>query len=157
MTPCSPASFNLRFGGIYRLHLQGRINKFSKNQLASRWQASLFLLNLFVRPWRWRRYIPPKRRLKLDGLHGIISQKMILFITTATKTSNPKCVVTRLNKHFYEAGKVQHVTNRLGAYLILTRICTEKMHIHSIFALLARVERCTPNWDTLYFILFFQN
>jgi hypothetical protein len=27
--------------------------------------------------------------LKLDGLHGVIYQKMILFITTAVKTSNP--------------------------------------------------------------------
>jgi hypothetical protein len=32
---------------------------------------------------------PPKPRLKLSGLHGVISQKMILFITTAVKTSNP--------------------------------------------------------------------
>jgi hypothetical protein len=31
-----------------------------------------------------------KRRLKHNGLHGVISQKMILFITTAVKTSNPK-------------------------------------------------------------------
>jgi hypothetical protein len=30
MTPCSPLSFNRRFGGTYRLHLQGRRNKFSK-------------------------------------------------------------------------------------------------------------------------------
>jgi hypothetical protein len=39
MTPCSPSSFNLRFGGTHPLHLHGRRNKFSKNQLASRWQA----------------------------------------------------------------------------------------------------------------------
>jgi hypothetical protein len=39
-TPCSP-SFSRRFGGTYRLHRQGRRNKFSKNQLASRWQAVL--------------------------------------------------------------------------------------------------------------------
>jgi hypothetical protein len=64
MTPCSPLSFKHRFGGTYRLHLQGL-------------------------SWRWRRYIPPKRRLKLNGLHGVISQKMILFITTAVKTSIP--------------------------------------------------------------------
>jgi hypothetical protein len=29
VTPCSLLSCNRRFGGIYRLHLQGRINKFS--------------------------------------------------------------------------------------------------------------------------------
>jgi hypothetical protein len=38
-----------------------------------------FLLNLFLRPWRWRWYVPPKRRLTLNGLHGVISHKLILF------------------------------------------------------------------------------
>jgi hypothetical protein len=51
--------------------------------------ASWLLMNLFLRPWRWRLCVPPKRRFKLDRLHGVISQKMILFITTAVKTSNP--------------------------------------------------------------------
>jgi hypothetical protein len=40
-----------------------------------------FLLNLFFRPWRWRRYIPPKRRLQLNRIHGVTSQKMILCST----------------------------------------------------------------------------
>jgi hypothetical protein len=61
MTPCSLLSFNRLFGGTYHLHLQGRRNKFSKNQQ------------------RWRRYFTSKRRLKLDGIDGVISQKMILF------------------------------------------------------------------------------
>jgi hypothetical protein len=30
MTPCSPLGFNRRFGGTYRLHLQGQRNRFSK-------------------------------------------------------------------------------------------------------------------------------
>jgi hypothetical protein len=33
--------------------------------------------------------VPPKRRLKLNGLHGVISQKIMLFIITVVKTSNP--------------------------------------------------------------------
>jgi hypothetical protein len=41
------------------------------------------------RPWRWRRYVPQKRRLTLNGLHGVISQKMARFIITAVRTSNP--------------------------------------------------------------------
>jgi hypothetical protein len=67
----------------------------SKNKLSKKpaWkQVNLvggFLLNLFFRPWRWRWYVPPKRRLTLNGLHGVISQKMVLFITTGVKTSNP--------------------------------------------------------------------
>jgi hypothetical protein len=96
MTPCSLSSFNRRVGETYRLHLQGRRNKFSKNQHASHLLPCWFLLNLFLRPWRWRRYVPPKRRLKLDGLH-VISQKMILFITTAVKTSNPTIVTMFLS------------------------------------------------------------
>jgi hypothetical protein len=50
--------------------------------------ACWILLNIFIWPWRWRRCVPPKFQLKLDGLHSVISQKMILFITTAVKTSN---------------------------------------------------------------------
>jgi hypothetical protein len=47
-----------------------------------------------LRTWRWRRYVPPKRRVQLNGLHGVISQKMILFITTAVKTSNPTWILS---------------------------------------------------------------
>jgi hypothetical protein len=39
MTPYSPLSFHRWFEGTYRLHLQGRRNKFSKNQQARRWQV----------------------------------------------------------------------------------------------------------------------
>jgi hypothetical protein len=45
-----------------------------------------------LRPWRWRQYVPPKRRVQLYGLHGVISQKMIHFKTIAVKTSNPTCL-----------------------------------------------------------------
>jgi hypothetical protein len=72
MTPCSPLSFNRRSGETYRLHLQGRRKGSANHEQAD-----------------GKRYVPPKRRLKLNGLHGVISQKMILFITTAVKTSNP--------------------------------------------------------------------
>jgi hypothetical protein len=37
-----------------------------------------FLLELLLRPWRWRRYVPSKRQLTPNGLHGVISQKTIL-------------------------------------------------------------------------------
>jgi hypothetical protein len=35
------------------------------------------------------RYVPPKRRLTLNGLHDVISQKTVFLITTGVKTSNP--------------------------------------------------------------------
>jgi hypothetical protein len=48
-----------------------------------------FLARLILRPWRWRRYVPPKHRFTLNGLRGVISRKIVLFITTAVRTSNP--------------------------------------------------------------------
>jgi hypothetical protein len=33
-------------------------------------------------------HFPLKRRLTFNGLHGVIYQKMVLFITTAVRTSN---------------------------------------------------------------------
>jgi hypothetical protein len=63
ITPCSPLKVNRRFGGTYRLHLQSRRT-------------------------RWKRY-SPKRRMTFNGLHGVISQKIVFFITTAERTSDP--------------------------------------------------------------------
>jgi hypothetical protein len=60
VTPCSLLSCNRRFGATYRLHLQGRRNNF-------------LLLLSFLRPWRFWQYVPPKRRLQLNRLHGVIS------------------------------------------------------------------------------------
>jgi hypothetical protein len=91
MTPCSLLKVNRRFGGTYRLHLQGRRIRRASNQRESRRQAEQgwFLARLILRPWRWRQYVTPKRRLTFTGLHGVISQKIVLFITTALRTSNP--------------------------------------------------------------------
>jgi hypothetical protein len=66
ITPCSTLKVNLRFGGTYRL------------QLATSFHAG-FLLSLFFRPWSWRRHVPPKRLLTLNGLHGVMSQKIVFF------------------------------------------------------------------------------
>jgi hypothetical protein len=46
----------------------GSKNKPSKPlpcHLLSRW----YLAQLTLRPWRWRRYVPPKRRLTFNGIH----------------------------------------------------------------------------------------
>jgi hypothetical protein len=37
-------------------------------------QSSWFPAWLIFRPWRWRRYVPPKRWLTLNRLHSVISQ-----------------------------------------------------------------------------------
>jgi hypothetical protein len=88
ISPCSPLSVNQCFGATYRLSLQGQKIRWARNQCESRWQNILlatcfhagFLLTLFFRPWIWRRYVPPKRRLTLNGLHGIISHDCHLLL-----------------------------------------------------------------------------
>jgi hypothetical protein len=46
---------------------------------ASNWFLACFTL----RSWGWRRYVPPKRWLIFIGLHGIISHKTELFISSS--------------------------------------------------------------------------
>jgi hypothetical protein len=55
ITPCSPLKVNRRFGGTFHLNVQGRISRAS-NQRESR-----------------------KRLLAFNGLHRVISQKIVLF------------------------------------------------------------------------------
>jgi hypothetical protein len=75
ITPCSPLNVNRRLVGTYLLHLQGRRISRVRNKPESRWQAE------------W--YVPSKRRLTFNGLHGVISENILLFITNAVRTSNP--------------------------------------------------------------------
>jgi hypothetical protein len=65
ITPCRPLKDNRRFGGIYRLHFQ----------------AYLAL--------KWRQYFPQECPLSFNGIHGVICHKILLFITTAVRPSNP--------------------------------------------------------------------
>jgi hypothetical protein len=48
ITPCSPLSVNRRFGGTYRLYLQGKKISSARNQRESRGQAEsdLYLQNV---------------------------------------------------------------------------------------------------------------
>jgi hypothetical protein len=52
--------------------------------------AACFMLVswLILLLWRWR-HVPPKRQLAFNALHGVISQKKELFITTAVRILNP--------------------------------------------------------------------
>jgi hypothetical protein len=40
-----------------------------------------FLAWINIRSWRWRRQVPPKRRLTFNGLHRVISLKTELFFS----------------------------------------------------------------------------
>jgi hypothetical protein len=65
------------------------VRQSSACHLLSRW----FLVWLILRSWSLRRYIPRKRRLTFNRLHGVISQMIELFIATGARTSK-----TKLNK-----------------------------------------------------------
>jgi hypothetical protein len=85
ITPYSPLNVNWRFGRTFRLHLQNRKIKLARNQCESRWQAlapafTFDLARLIFRSWRWKRNVPPKRQLTINGLHGVISQKIVLLV-----------------------------------------------------------------------------
>jgi hypothetical protein len=80
ISPCNPLKGSWGFGGTYRLHFHGQS---SVCHLLSGW----FLAWLIILSWTWRRYVPLKRRLTFNGLHGVISQKIALFMITAVRTS----------------------------------------------------------------------
>jgi hypothetical protein len=70
---CSPLKVNRYFGWVFRLLLRGQ-EEFCLLP-ASRWFLAWFIL----RPWRWR-HVSTKRRMTLNRLHGVISQKILHFI-----------------------------------------------------------------------------
>jgi hypothetical protein len=85
--PCSPLNVNRRFGGIDRIYYQGRISR-ARYQRESKWQAEFCLpfrllsrwyIARLIRPWKWR-YVSSNRRLTFNGLHGVISQNIVLLI-----------------------------------------------------------------------------
>jgi hypothetical protein len=88
--PCSPLSVNRSFRGTYRLHLQGLKNKSARNPSASRWLATC--LHAGYLPTHFStlkmKAICSSETFVDNELHGVIFQKMVLFITTAVKTSN---------------------------------------------------------------------
>jgi hypothetical protein len=73
---------------------KSRLDDCSACHPLSRW----YLARLILRSWRWRRCVPPERRLALNGLHGVTSQKIVFFNTTAVRASNPTC--SRVAFHF---------------------------------------------------------
>jgi hypothetical protein len=88
ITPCSPSKVNRRFGGTHRIFLEIRTISRAKYKRESRRQGELSAFHLvsrsnlsghILRAWRWSRYILLKRRLTSNVLHGIVSQKMVLF------------------------------------------------------------------------------
>jgi hypothetical protein len=86
------------------LHPSSGSNKLSKistwKQVASREADSILLppafmqyLALLIHPWRWGWHVSLKGQLTLNRLHRVISQKIVLFITTTVRISNPTYMI----------------------------------------------------------------
>jgi hypothetical protein len=74
IAPCSPLKVNSCISGTCRRALHAT--------------CFLFLVLFIILPWR-RRHVPPKLQLTSDRPHGVTSQKIELFITTAVRTWSP--------------------------------------------------------------------
>jgi hypothetical protein len=86
ITLCSQLKVNRRCGGTRQLNVKGRrISQARKYLLPA---SSWFLAWLYLRPWRLKWHVPPKRRLTFNGLHGVISQKTGLFKATQSDAFN---------------------------------------------------------------------
>jgi hypothetical protein len=71
---------------LYLRQTQQYILEFIGKSVCIHW-PTLVLRSRILLPWRWRRYVPPKRRSTQD-LHSATSQKTTFFIVTAVKASN---------------------------------------------------------------------
>jgi hypothetical protein len=80
ITPCSPFKVNRSVGGTHRRNLQGRRINQARNLL-----SCLLIARLILRPWRCRLFVPPKHLLTINGLHGVISQETVLFISVCSQ------------------------------------------------------------------------
>jgi hypothetical protein len=96
-------------------------------QLSHQLHADFFVC--YFLPWRWRWYTPPKCWFTF-GIHGAISQKMVTFITTLVRTSNPTSPFhTRSNYLFTNQINIQAYT-----YTVRTTDCAKNQTIHKMTA-----------------------
>jgi hypothetical protein len=79
----------------------------------------VFFLCFFFRPWSLRPYVPLKRMLTFNGLHGVISHKMVRFITTAVRTFS-SYVKVKLKLSLWQAMKAHRVVRRRGSDIFYT-------------------------------------
>jgi hypothetical protein len=77
---------NISAAEISNLKNTGRQQETNMKLLARR---AGFVLGLSFRPWRWKRYAPPKCRLTFNGLYAVISQQTASLLANLVITSNP--------------------------------------------------------------------
>jgi hypothetical protein len=86
----------IRFGNRCRKQLTQSTSRRNISLTASGSKHLLsrgLLARLVLRRWRWMHYIPPKHRLTFNGLHGVIFQKVVFFVTTSMRTSDTATLI----------------------------------------------------------------
>jgi hypothetical protein len=93
----SPLKVSRTFRGTYCLRLQGRRINLTLRSTFMQDTSKVCIPPAFTMVSclayssivKMEAIFPPKRRLAFNGLHDIMSQKIVRFITTAERTSNP--------------------------------------------------------------------
>jgi hypothetical protein len=88
ITPYSPLKVNRHFGVAWHLYFECRRKRKTRNQYQT---GSWFLAWLFLRPLRWRLYVPPKCRLTFNWLHGFIYKNIQRLTITSVRASDTTC------------------------------------------------------------------
>jgi hypothetical protein len=82
---------NARQSGISTIAFREHISStFTAEEVLKKELAFIILISrsAYLRPWRRKWYVPPKRRLPFIALHGDTSQMTELFTRTAVRTQN---------------------------------------------------------------------
>jgi hypothetical protein len=80
--------------------------------------------------------VPPKHRLTSNGLHGVISQKIEIFITTAVRTSNPTLIIKfNFYREYRDVGQIYThrllycIANKGQAYVYYNTECKKTFQL----------------------------
>jgi hypothetical protein len=106
-----PLKVNWRFGGT-RLHFQGR----NFALLTTCFLLVYFLAYSWILKWRWN--VPPKRRLTFNGLHRIISQKVVLLISVCCERQRISQINSVREIHYSTSKQMTHIPPIQGFKLI---------------------------------------
>jgi hypothetical protein len=82
-TPCRISLntfFSLKMEALLSSETSVETERATRRHILEDGTACRFSLNLIIHPWRCRRYVPPKRRWRLNGLHGVIFQNTFLCV-----------------------------------------------------------------------------
>jgi hypothetical protein len=104
ITSCSPLKVNGSFGGICRLHPQGRISQ-ARNQRESRWKTEKILQILFISKieYFWAMFFPQSKQIVslLLHIHTHAESPFQHFLEYAEKTNErvPRWLIAEPSRH----------------------------------------------------------